>query len=268
MEKSKWSDESAKAELRGLIEEIKDLKQRQRSCAEHTRWVLRTLQFLEQVFGRDSRFYLSFAHLRWSKQGEFIVGGPGDPEGSFNPQAAIDRLHQRAYLRDLEAARGFLMAALDELERVGIDAVYEARDAGPEPKSQIRVLNLIERQLRKAIRKTPEEEKDVQDILENLLIGAEIPYLREQVSIPFSSKTYKPDFVLDGLDLVIEVKLCGRPRREKDIIAEINDDIAAYSQEYGSQIFVVYDVGQIRDADTFIEPFEKQEGVIVRVIKH
>jgi len=268
MEKSKWSDESAKALLHGLIEEISDLKTRQRNCAEHTRWALRTLQFLEQVFGRDSRYYLSFAHLAWHHKGDLLVGGPGDPEGAYSPQTAIEREHQKVYLRDLEAARGFLLAALDELDRVGVDGVYETTSAGHESNSLIRVLNLIERQLRKAIRERPGQEKDVQDTLESLLIGAEIPYLREKISIPFSSKTYRPDYVLSELDLVIEVKLCNRPEREKEMIAEINDDIAAYSTEYSSQIFVVYDVGQIRDADLFIEPFKKQDGVIVRVIKH
>jgi hypothetical protein len=268
MQKDRWTDVLAEIELRELIDQVEGLKHCQRNSAEHTRWALRTLQFLEQVFGQNSRYYISFAHLQWSKQGAFLIGGPGDPEGVYRPQAAIDRVHQKAYLRDLEAAKGFLMAALDELDRVGVSAVYEGKDAGPEFNSQIKVLNLIDRQLRKAFRGDPKEEKDVQDTFENLLIGAEIPYLRAQVAIQYSSKTYWPDFALNDLDLVIEIKFCARPGREKELIEEINDDIPAYSQKYGSQIFVVYDIGQIRDADTFIEPFEKQEGVIVRVIKH
>lgn len=56
--------------------------------------------------------------------------------------------------------------------------------------------------------------------------------------------------------------------REKEIIAEINDDILAYRTKYGNIIFGVYDLGYIRDVDRFAETLEGTEGVIVRVVKH
>ena len=56
--------------------------------------------------------------------------------------------------------------------------------------------------------------------------------------------------------------------REKEIITEINDDILAYQTKYGNLLFVVYDVGFIRDIDRFIDSFEKSTNVIVRVVKH
>jgi len=89
-----WTKESATRELKALIDEIPDLMKRRRNCAEHTRWVFRTLRLLEQVFGQKSRYYLSFAYLKWSESGSFLVGGPDDPEGSWNPQVVIDRRHQ------------------------------------------------------------------------------------------------------------------------------------------------------------------------------
>ena len=263
----KWTKESASAELRSLIDEIPDLMKQRGHCAEHTRWVARTLRALEQVFGQKSRYYLSFAYLKWSESGSFLVGGPGDPEGSWNPQAAIDRRHQEAYVHDLDAAKGFLMAALDDLERSGIDGEYEGKDTGPESSGLVKILALLERKLRKVIRATPTREKAVQDALESLLVGADIPYGRETVSIEYSSKTYIPDFVFQPLDLVVEVKLCSRAEREKEIIAEINDDILAYCTKYGNQVFVVYDVGHIRDVDRFCSAFESQDGVLVRVVK-
>jgi hypothetical protein len=64
------------------------------------------------------------------------------------------------------------------------------------------------------------------------------------------------------------VKLSGRAGREKEIIAEMNDDILAYKAKYGNILFVVYDVGFIRDVDRFVSQFEQHEGVLVRVIKH
>jgi len=262
-----WTKDAAIAELNTLVDEIPDLAKRRRFCAEHTRWMARALRVLEQVFGQRSRYYLSFANLEWSQTGSFLVGGPGDPEGARNPQAAIDRRHQEVYVRDLDAAKGFLMAAMDDLERVGIEGVYEGKDTGPESSGLVKILTLIERKLRKVIRSTPAKERDVQDAFESLLVGADISYSRETEAIEYSSKTYVPDFVFQQLDLVVELKLCNKPGREKQIIAEINDDILAYATKYGNQVYAVYDLGHIRDVDRFSSAFEDKDGVLVRVVK-
>jgi len=95
-----------------------------------------------------------------------------------------------------------------------------------------------------------------------------VPFSRETVRIEYSSKTYTPDFTMEQLDLATEIKFCPVAGREKDIIAEINDDILAYRTRYGNLLFVVYDVGQIRDVDRFVASFEQHENVIVRVVKH
>ena len=52
------------------------------------------------------------------------------------------------------------------------------------------------------------------------------------------------------------------------MVAEINDDILAYRTMSGNLLFVVYDVGYIRDVDLFSEAFEQHQNVIVRVVKH
>jgi len=151
--------------------------------------------------------------------------------------------------------------------------VYEGKDTGPEASLIFKILifkiiNLAEYKLRKVIRDKPEREKEVQEAFENILIGADIPYSAETDSIEYSSKTYTPDFIVMRVDLAIEIKLCSRNGREKDIIAEINDDIPSYKTKYGNIFFVVYDVGFIRDIDRFMQDFEEQEGVIVRIVKH
>jgi hypothetical protein len=127
---------------------------------------------------------------------------------------------------------------------------------------------LAERKLRKIIRTPPTREKEVQDSFETLLIGADVEYSRETDSIEYSSKTYTPDFTVPKADLAIELKLCPKHEREKEMIAEINDDILAYKTKYGNILFVIYDCGFIRDVDRFVEHFEKNENVIVKVIKH
>jgi hypothetical protein len=263
-----WTKETAIVEFKALVEEIPDLMKRNRFCAEHTRWISKTLRILEQVFGRKSLYYFSIANLKWYETGSVIVGGPGDPGFIGNPQGTIEKYHHIAYIRDLDSAKGFLMAALDELERSDIESVYEGKDTGPESSGFVKIINLIEYKLRKLIRIQPTKEKEIQDAFENLLLGADIPYGRETESIEYSSKTYIPDFIFKQLDLIVEVKFCNRTDREKEIIAEINDDILAYGTKYGNQIFIVYDNGNIRDVERFCNTFENNEGVLVRVVKH
>jgi hypothetical protein len=132
----------------------------------------------------------------------------------------------------------------------------------------LKVLHLAEQKLRKVIRDKPEKEKQVQDAFESLLIGADMPYGREVDSIEYSSKTYSPDFSLMKISLAVEVKLCSREEREKELPAEINDDILAYQTKYQNLLFIVYDLGYIRDMDRFRKSFEEHENVTVRVIKH
>jgi len=78
----------------------------------------------------------------------------------------------------------------------------------------------------------------------------------------------RPYFTFPPINLAVELKLCNRPEREKEIIAEINDDIVAFKTKYRNLVFAVYDLGFIRDMDRFSQAFEASEGVIVRVVKH
>jgi hypothetical protein len=264
-----WTRDNALKELRALAAASGDgLTRERRLSANHTRWVARTLAVLEEVFGRESRYYLTFAYFTWGATGSFIVGGPADPGGAWNPQAAIERKEHKAYLEQLESARGLLLAAVDHLERSDLASVYEGKDTAPEASAIMKIISLAEHKLRKAIRSEPQQEDKVQDAFENLLIGADVPYSRETESIEYSSKTYTPDFTVPKIGLAIEVKLCSRRTREKEIIAEINDDIIAYRTKYPNLVFIVYDLGVIRDVDRFKRSLEDNEDVVVVVVKH
>lgn len=264
----KWTKESALIELNVLIQEIDKLMGERAFSAAHTSWIVKVSTFFDEVFGGDSVFFGTFTKLRWRRVGSFTVGGPEDPVGSFNPQKAVEKEHHRAYLEQLDTARGLLMASRDRLEKHSLEDVYEGKNTGPEASSLLKVMNLVEFKLRKVIRNKPEKGKEIQDAFESLLIGADITYSREADSIEYSTKKYIPDFSIPRSDLVVEIKLCNRDSREKEMIAEINDDILAYKTKYGNIIFVVYDTGLIRDMDRFMGNFEENEGVIVRVVKH
>jgi len=114
----------------------------------------------------------------------------------------------------------------------------------------------------------PQKEKEVQDAFENLLIGADIAYRREFPHIAYSSKNYVPDFSVDKIDLALDVKLCAKDGREKEIIAEMNDDIMAYKTKFGNVAFVIYDVGIIRDTDRFTAEFSNRDDVLIAMVKH
>lgn len=232
----KWTKGDALAALQRLITQVDDLKSSRRYSAEHTQWLFSSRRLLEDVFGASSPYSLTFAQLTWQQSSEFIV-----PGGYHNPQVFIDNIHHQAYLSQLDTAKGILLAACDELQKSELEDVYKGKNSGPESSDIVRILKLAEHKLRKVIRTKPDNEKAVQNAFENLLVGADIDFSRETDSIVYSSKTYKTDFCFLQLDLALEIKFCNNPDREKDIIAEINDDILAYRQKYGNLIFVVYD---------------------------
>src|SRR2546427_12362113 len=163
MRHTTWTKESALQELDRLIAEISNLRTTVANSAEHVRWHQKVVSLFEEVFGRDSRPFSSFTRLTWRRGGSFVIGGMSDPEGVYNPQAAINREHHNAYLEQLETARGLLLAAKDELERKGLDSVYQGKDTGPEASLILKIINLAEYKLRKTIRSVPTREKEIQD---------------------------------------------------------------------------------------------------------
>ena len=132
--------------------------------------------------------------------------------------------------------------------------------------------NFINGSLRASMFSTPEKEAEVQDNIERLLIGKgmvkAIDYDRETGKLEFSGKEYIPDFILPKLNLCVEVKLL-REGRKSRIIDEINADITAYSTKYERILFVVYDLGVIRDESEFRRDIENSgENIKVIIIKH
>ncbi len=256
-----WTKESALEELNALVQEIDSLNRSTRLSAEHTRWLVRTQNFLEAVFGESSVYCATFKQLPWRKAGSFVVQ-------SWNIQGAVEHAHHKKYLRDLDTAKGLLFAAHDELSGSTISDVYKGQSGPTESNGILKVLALAELKLRKVVRNAPKLEREIQDAFENILVGADVEYSREAESIEYSSKKYIPDFAIARLDLAIEIKLCARADREKELISEINDDILAYRQKYRNILFVIYDTGFIRDIDQFADHLEENDGVVVRVVKH
>jgi len=64
------------------------------------------------------------------------------------------------------------------------------------------------------------------------------------------------------------VKLLKAADQLKAMIDEINADIRVYGKLYERQLYVVYDLGIIRDEAEFKHDLENAVGVSVLIIKH
>ena len=132
--------------------------------------------------------------------------------------------------------------------------------------------DFIQARLRSGVLHIPEREREIQDVLEQLLIGRGLQkgqdYDREIGRVKMSVKELVPDFILLKLVLAIEVKFVNSAARVKEVVDEINADIAAYAKKYHGVLFVVYDMGQIRDDVEFRHDLESSGNTRVLVVKH
>lgn len=133
----------------------------------------------------------------------------------------------------------------------------------------IDISSAIERSMRPAFRLAPPAgEKDVQDQLEIVLNVLGVAFTREQDTAPVGARAFKPDFVIEELDLAIEVKLAKAGHSGSKIQEELAADIAAYRTRWRHIIFVVYDLGVIADPDRMRRENMRHFGVSVLIIKH
>jgi hypothetical protein len=130
----------------------------------------------------------------------------------------------------------------------------------------------IQSSLRRAVFAAPTREVEVQNTLEQLLIGRGmsrgLDYDRETGRVRVSAKEVVPDFLFARLGLALEVKLLREHARLGPLIDEINADIRAYSKSYSRVMFVVYDLGIIRDEVQFRADLEAENAVALVVVKH
>lgn len=253
-----WTKSEALSYLQSLIDIIPEIKKTGRKSSEHIRWLSNALRFLEEVFGEKSLYHANMSYLSWCETSNMIISDPRNYESEVASQ------HNSAFIKQMEQAKGFLQSAKDQLENNDIEDVFTS--VSPSTNNFIKILKLGETKLRKLMRIEPTLEKEIQDKYEDLLTGADINYSREYPHIIYSTKQYIPDFSFAEFDLAVELKLCKGD--EKKLIVQLNDDIAAYKTKFTNIIFIIYDLGSIRDVDLFKGSFEKQENVFVQVIKH
>lgn len=151
--------------------------------------------------------------------------------------------------------------------RLSALAAYLKTKQGTRKREGDDIATLLEKNLRPAMFTDPDNERAVQDVIETIFRVRSLDFLRERQSVPYSTKRYIPDFTFNSLGLAVEVKFCNRAGREKELIDEINADIVGYQGTYESMLFVIYDLGFIRDVALFKSSIELQPGVRVLVVK-
>lgn len=132
--------------------------------------------------------------------------------------------------------------------------------------------NFLQSKLRSAIFETPKKEKNIQDAIEQILIGRGlakgIDYDRETGRVKISIKESIPDFIFSKLDLALEVKFSNSTDKSKSIVDEISADIQTYSKRYTNLLFLVYDTGFIRNEDEFKNGIDNKNNIILIIVKH
>lgn len=134
------------------------------------------------------------------------------------------------------------------------------------------IANFISANLRRGLHSRPEKEREVQDALETLFVGKGLQkgldYDRETGRVKVSVKESVPDFILPKLGLALEVKLADSANRLRSTVDEINADIRSYRTGYAHILFVIYDIGQVRDEEQFKRGLEDSVGIRLIVVKH
>lgn len=190
-------------------------------------------------------------------------------EGRPDAHSPGRRATPRVYL-SAAATRDFLTALKEDLE-ADPAAVLKQPPSEPAavrpPSGFLRIFDLLERRLSKAFRVGPATELDLQCGFETLLAGAEVPYERGAGATVPSSGVRLPDFTFPGIQTAIALKLCDGLDRERQIVTDIHEDIAAWGSMYPRLIFGIYDLGFIEDAARFAEMFDPREGVSILVLR-
>ena len=136
----------------------------------------------------------------------------------------------------------------------------------------LEIEDFLKSRLRSTFYSKPLNEGEVQDNIERLFVGHGYlkgqDYDREVGRVKVSSKEVIPDFIFQNLSLAIEVKLIKDSSRISSAIDEINADILSYSKKYSKLLFVVYDLGNIRDDVEFRQDIDGLENSRIVIIKH
>lgn len=121
----------------------------------------------------------------------------------------------------------------------------------PQKDFAARIAGRLQRGLPKAFQShKPNDEKEVQEVINSILAGASEDLDRELPLMPFASVSTKPDFSnSDSGTFYIEVKFVKTRARLNSIVTEITSRILIYKKQFAYTLFAVYDPNHFIDSD-------------------
>ncbi|MCU4165484.1 hypothetical protein [Carboxylicivirga caseinilyticus] len=170
----KWNKDNALNSLHEVVDQIPNVQSAGRGSQQHMRWLANTLRLLEEIFGANSRYYMTLSNFSWQQNGQMIIR-------SWDPEVAINHKHQQAYIEQMNQASGLILAAIDHLTNSEIDDVYDGINTPEETSELFKIINLGNNKLRKIIRDIPTKEKEIQDKYEDLLVANDIDYSKPDI---------------------------------------------------------------------------------------
>ena len=151
--------------------------------------------------------------------------------------------------------------------RLSALAAYLKTKQGTRKQEGDDIATLLEENVRPAMFTDPDNEKAVQDVIENDLQGAVTRLPSRAAVCPVLHQAVHPGLHVRQPWPGRRGEICNRAGREKELIDEINADILGYQGTYESMLFVIYDLGFIRDVALFKSDIELQPGVRVLTVK-
>jgi hypothetical protein len=199
-----------------------------------------------------------------------IIGAAAIPIGRgffvYNGMMSIDFGTSPSPYSDELLARFASLFTISTIRRV-------LRRGRPEYPLEIlnRIATDVSNELPSLIQTAPTREKHVQRQVNSILRlrYSDLDFRWEQFQFPYSSKSYKPDFISERVNMAIDVKLCNKDKKANRIVDEINADITAYKTRFKYLLFVVYDTDRhVQDPMAFTRDFERYNaGVKVLVVR-
>ena len=244
--------------LRRQLQEIAKLGGVDARSPNFARWRAATERRIGRIFGEESEHFKNFSSINYR---------PMVAVSDIFRQTEID---QKAFSGGLEGARNQLLVMIDELGEE-----MELAELGPAPgiasvEAEQSVADLIQvlrcfRECCQYLTDLPDEEKDVQDILWIILRSHYDGLVREETLPKFGMKSYRPDFGIPDLRVLIEVKFVGARREVPTIQESILADVHGYLQStaaYDKMIVFVYDAAHgLRDSKKFVRDLESAGGI-------
>ena len=143
------TSKQATQDIQIQINKIEKLSNQHIGSADHVEWRMTTQNILLDIFGQNSPICKQFIRVNWNGGGRKFI------TDFFDYEQKVAQIKQESYISGLEQVRGILKAAINKIHREGIENVFEPHLDSEYSDNIVKILSIIENQLRKTIRYAP-----------------------------------------------------------------------------------------------------------------